>query len=228
MNKIIFGIFAHPDDEAFGPSGALLKEVHSGAELHLITLTNGGAGMNPNNIPDLGATRLEEWRQAGKLLKATSLHHLGYNDGHLDNTAMIEIGHKLVEIVHTTLKTASSNMEVEFMSLDLNGLTGHIDHIVAARATCFAFYTLKPTDSRLRRILFSCLPATNYPTLDTGWIFRDKGRTPEEIDKVVDARALREEIIAIANCHATQAHDRDHFIKTAGDNLGMNYFMVKE
>ena len=32
MNKIIFGIFAHPDDEAFGPSGALLKAVREGAE----------------------------------------------------------------------------------------------------------------------------------------------------------------------------------------------------
>ena len=37
MKKIIFGIFAHPDDEAFGPSGTLLLETRSGTELHLIT-----------------------------------------------------------------------------------------------------------------------------------------------------------------------------------------------
>ena len=227
MTKIIFGIFAHPDDEAFGPSGALLKAVYEGAELHLITLTNGDGGMNPDNVADLGKTRLKEWKEAGKLLGAKSMHHLGYKDGHLNNIAMIEIGTKLRGIVAEVLKTASKNTEVEFVTLDLNGLTGHIDHIVAARAACFAFYRLKEKDPRFTRILFSCLTRTNYPTLDTSWIFRETGRSASEIDEIVDAREYRDKIIAIAHCHATQRKDREHFLKTAGDSLGMNYFIVR-
>lgn len=227
MTKIIFGIFAHPDDEAFGPSGALLKAVHDGAELHLITLTNGDAGMNPDNVTDLGKTRLKEWKEAGKLLGAQSMHHLGYKDGHLNNVAMIEIGAKLLSIISDTLKTAPKDVEIEVVTLDLNGLTGHIDHIVAARAACFAFYRLKEKDPRFTRILFSCLTRTHYPTPDTSWIFREAGRSASEIDEVIDARNYRDEIIAIAKCHATQRKDCEHFLKTAGDSLGINSFLVR-
>ena len=227
MSKIIFGIFAHPDDEAFGPSGALLKAVHQGAELHLITLTNGSAGMNPDNVADLGATRLEEWRKAGKLFGARSMHHLKYEDGHLNNLDMIEVSHKLMTLITNILETAPQNTEIEFMTLDLNGLTGHIDHIVAARAACFVFYTLKEKDQRFKRILFSCLTAEKYPSIDTGWIFREKGRTFDEIDEIIDAREFRNEITAIAKTHASQRHDAEHFFTTAGEDLGMNYFIVK-
>jgi len=227
MNKIIFGIFAHPDDEAFGPSGALLKMVHEGAELHLITLTAGQAGMNPDNVPNLGVVRLEEWRAAGKLLGAKSMHHLGYNDGHLDNLAMIEIGSKLVELVKEVLSSAPSDTEVDFITLDLNGLTGHIDHIVATRAACFAFYKLKENDSRLKKIWFSCLTEEKYPAINTDWIFREKGRSSAEITEIVDARVFKEEIIKVARCHTTQRSDMEHFFRISGENLGLNYFIPR-
>lgn len=227
MHKIIFGIFAHPDDEAFGPSGALLKMVHEGAELHLITLTAGQAGMNPDGVADLGEVRLKEWRAAGALLGAKSLHYLGYEDGQLSNLAMIEIGDKLIALIKEVLATASADTEVEFVTLDLNGLTGHIDHIVTARATCFAFYRLKETDNRLKKIWFSCLTEESYPTLNTDWIFREKGHALAEITEVVDARDFKAKIMAVARCHATQRHDMEYFFKTAGEDLGMNYFITR-
>jgi LmbE family N-acetylglucosaminyl deacetylase len=227
MNKIIFGIFAHPDDEAFGPSGALLKAVHEGAELHLITLTDGGGGMNPDNVADLGKTRLAEWHKAGGLFGAKSMHYLGYEDGQLNNLAMIEASRKLTTIITEVLKEAPVDAPVEFMTLDLNGLTGHIDHIVAARAACFVFYTLKKEDPRFTRILFSCLTAEKYPLPDTSWIFREKGRTIDEIDEIVDAREFQSEITAIAKTHVSQRHDAEYFFKTADKDLGMNYFIIK-
>jgi len=227
MTKIIFGIFAHPDDEAFGPSGALLKETRAGSQLHLITLTNGDAGTNPDAIEKLGEVRLREWQEASKLLGATTAHHFGYKDGQLNNLAMIEIGDRLVQLVADTLKDAPVDATVEFMTLDLNGYTGHIDHIVAARAACFAFYRLKQSDSRLSRIRFACLPARDYSTQNTDWIFMEKGRETDEIDEVIDARDLREELVAIARTHRTQRADGEYFLKTNGDNLGLNYFIVR-
>lgn len=227
MKKIIFGIFAHPDDEAFGPAGTLLQETKNGTELHLVALTSGDAGTNPDNLPDLGKERLKEWHAAGTLLGAKSMNFLGYKDGELNNKIMIEAGTRLIEHIKEVIVDADSDAEIEFMTLDLNGYTGHIDHIVAARTACFAFYELKKSDARLSRIRFACLPSRDFPRENTDWIFMEAGRKPEEITETVDARALRGEILNVMHAHRTQRADCDYTIKTQGENLGLNYFIVR-
>lgn len=227
MNKIIFGIFAHPDDEAFGPAGTLLQETQSGTQLHLITLTVGDAGTNPDNVPDLGSVREQEWRTAGKLLGASSMHFLGYKDGRLDNQTMIEATSRLIDIIEATIEDTPKATEIEFMSLDLNGYTGHIDHIVAARAACLAFYRLKQQDDRFTRIRLACIPQSISPTTNTDWIYMEAGHAPSEIDETVDARHLKNDILNVMNAHESQRGDRDTTIKNQGDALGLNYFIVK-
>lgn len=227
MQKIIFGIFAHPDDEAFGPAGALLQETRGGAQLHLITLTAGDAGTNPDNLPNLGEVRLEEWKKAGALLGASSMNFLGYKDGQLANRSMIEAAERIVELVGDTIKNTPDDAQIEFMSLDLNGLTGHIDHIVAARAACLAFYVLKKKDARFARIRLACLPAELYPEFNINWLYMEQGRSAAEINETVDARELRNDIIAVMRAHDTQRADCEYNLKAQGDRLGLNYFIVK-
>jgi len=227
MKKIIFGIFAHPDDEAFGPCGMLLKEVRNGAELHLILLTDGGAGMNPDNLEDLGETRLEEWRKAGALLEATTMDYLGFKDGQLNNTAMIEAGDKIIACVSNVLLTTPEDAVVEFVTLDLNGITGHIDHIVAARAASFAFYRLKQHDLRFDSIRYTCLPRSLVTAPNTSWIFMEAGRNKSEIDEVIDARNLKDDILTIMRMHRTQRSDFEQFLASQGESIGLNYFVVR-
>lgn len=227
MKKIIFGIFAHPDDEAFGPSGTLLMETQSGTELHLITLTVGDAGTNPDNHSDLGDVRLSEWQTAGQLMGASSMHFLGYCDGQLNNETMIEAGQKIVELVTEVIKSAEKDTVIEFMTSDLNGISGHIDHIVAARAACWAFYRLKANDKRLTRIRLTCVPHEMLPAANTNWLYMEPGRVKEEIGEVVDARHLHDEIVAIMRTHHTQRGDGEGHIERRGDGLGMNYFTIK-
>lgn len=227
MKKIIFGIFAHPDDEAFGPSGTLLLETKSGTELHLIALTSGDAGVNLDSHADLGSVRLEEWRKAGSLIGASTMEYFGYKDGQLTNQSMIEIADRLVKYIGNFLKDTPNDTEIEFMTLDLNGLTGHIDHIVAARAACLAFYTLKKSDSRLTRIRFSCIPDSLLPAYNTDWIYMEAGHPMDEIGETVDARHLRDEILEIVHAHHTQRSDGEAYIKNRGQNLGLDYFLVK-
>ena len=227
MKKIIFGIFAHPDDEAIGPAGTLLLEAKSGTEIHLITLTAGESGMNPDNHADLGAVRLEEWHRAGSLIGAKTLNHLGYEDGKLGNQSMLEIAGKIEELVRTTLADEPEDTEVEFMAFDLNGLTGHIDHIVASRAACLAFYRLKENESRLERIRLFCLPNETYPDVDISWVFMEPGRGKSEVGVTVDARELRDEIIGIIRTHHTQRSDGESHIERSGDTLGLDHFIVK-
>ena len=226
MKKIIFGIFAHPDDEAFGPSGTLLKETKAGTELHLITLTTGQAGMNPDNHPNLGAVREQEWRAAGKLIGAAHMYALGFQDGHLDNIAMQEAATKITAIISDVLANADDDTIVEFMSIDTNGITGHIDHIVAGRAACLVFYRLKAKDTRVTRLRLACITKDRLPEVNTDWLYMDAGRSDTEIGEVIDARDLRDEIIAIMRTHHTQRGDCESSLARQGQMLGMNHFIV--
>lgn len=228
MKKMIFAIFAHPDDEAFGPAGTLLMETQGGTELHLMTLTAGDAGTNPDNYEDLGAERMKEWKAAGALLGASSMHFLGYKDGQLNNHTMIEASEKIETIVTTALASAEPDTIVEFMTSDLNGITGHIDHIVAARAACLAFYHLKSRDTRMTRIRLACIPRKSLPHINTDWLYMEPGRDNDEIGEIIDARALHKDIIAIMRAHHSQRKDGESHITQLGDNLGLNYFIVKE
>lgn len=227
MKKLLFGIFAHPDDEAFGPSGTLLTEARSGTEVHLVTLTYGNAGANPDQHADLSAVREHEWRQAGKLIGAADMHAFGYRDGTLCNTDLLAIGQRLVDFVTAISARHSEPLEIEFMSMDLNGITGHIDHIVAARAACWAFYTLKQHDARFTRIRLACAPRDWVSQPNTDWLYMEAGRAPEEIDEIVDAGHYYDELIAIIRTHHSQRGDGEAHIAARGRAIGLNYFMVR-
>ncbi len=227
MKKIIIGIFAHPDDEAFGPSGTLLLETKAGAELHLITLTAGEAGMNPDNLANLAEVRLNEWRSAGKRIGATKQYHLGYIDGTLNNLDHLTITNEIIKITEDALDSGSHEaVTVEFITMDLNGITGHIDHIVAARSACLAYYRLKERGAPLSKIRLICMPETRLDQANTDFVFMESGRKPNEIDETVDARKYTQEVIEIMKCHHTQRGDYENHIAALGDDVAVNHFIV--
>ncbi len=227
MKKVIFGIFAHPDDEAFGPVATLLKERNEGTELHLIVLTGGENGTNPDGHANLGEVRVQEWRKAGEMIGATSMHHLGYIDGTLNNIDHREITDKVSQLVKETVENRN-NISIEFMSLDLNGYTGHIDHIVAGRSACLAFYRLREQGLPMSRIRLACLIRDEVPAVNTNFVFMEQGRTSDEIHETVDARDLTDKIHEIMQVHHTQRADYETVVAQKGDNIGINYFIVKD
>lgn len=227
MKKIIFGIFAHPDDETFGPCGTLIKEVKEGAELHLILLTSGEAGQNPDGFPDLGAARDVEWRQACDLIGAFGRYTLKFRDGRLNNVSMQHASIEAIKIIRETINSHETPVEAELITLEPNGLTGHIDHIVAARMASFVFYRLKDEGLPLSRIRYYCNDEEVAPRHNTDWIYADKGHSEHEIDEVVDARYLQEEIIAVMQTHRSQRADYEHYLTARGESLGLDYFIVR-
>ena len=227
MQKILFGIFAHPDDEAFGPAATLISEVKNDTELHLITLTDGGNGQNPDNYENLGKVRLQEWHTAGNLIGATSMRHLGYSDGTLCNIDHVKIADQIVEIIKQTVRDRS-DYEIEFMSLDLNGFTGHVDHIVASRSACLAFYRLLDAGLPMKRVRLFCWSKTDQASIDTGFVFMEPGRRDEEIDEIVDATQHLEQVYKVMQAHHTQRNDYEWMMKKRGDNLCKNHFIVIE
>lgn len=226
MQKIIYGIFAHPDDEAFGVSPTLIKETKNGTIVHLVTLTSGQNGTNPDNDADLGAVRLEEWRRGGELMGVSSMHHFGYTDGLLSNSVIEEIVERIMELVLRTIESVP-DASIEFMTFDLGGISGHIDHIVASRATCLAFYRLKERHpEQMTQIRLRCLSASQHPTSNTDWLYMDAGRPDDEIDETVDAREFHDTIIEVIRAHHTQRGDGENHIARYGDDLGLNHFVI--
>ncbi len=225
MKKILIGIFAHPDDEAFGPSGTLIMEAQFGTEIHLISLTAGEAGMNPDNVDNLAEVRLQEWHKAGALIGASEMYHLGYTDGKLNNLDHVMITDEIIRITEEAID-GHDDVEVEFMSMDLNGITGHIDHIVAARSACLAFYRLKAKGAPMSRIRLVCLPRAGGDQINTDFVFMETGRAANEITESIDAREHIEEIYEIMRCHNTQRSDGESHIARHGSGVALNHFIV--
>jgi len=88
----LLGIFAHPDDEAFGSGGMLARYSHNGVEVHVCTVTDGAAGtFDPKTLEQTGASNLAEARQAELSCACrelgVTLHTLGYRDSGMEGTA---------------------------------------------------------------------------------------------------------------------------------------------
>lgn len=82
MTRRLLGVFAHPDDESFGPAGTLAVHSAAGVDVHIATMTDGAAGAPAPGYPDgddLAAVRRHELQSAARRLGAT-LHHFAYRD----------------------------------------------------------------------------------------------------------------------------------------------------
>ncbi|PLS80897.1 hypothetical protein CYG49_04005 [Candidatus Saccharibacteria bacterium] len=229
MRKL-FGIFAHPDDEAFGPSGTLLKAAQEGTEVHLLCLTAGENGMNIDNHSHLKEVRLHEWQKAGELIGATSQQYFGFEDGTLNNNLFHTIASAIEAHIMTILtKEQQEGTEVSFLTFEPSGISGHIDHIVASMVASYIFYRLKempPTGVVMKELHFFCLPESALPSPNTSYVFMPKGRTTEEIALTVDVSDALEEKLAIMRAHHSQRSDAEMIINSFSESLTRENFLL--
>ena len=79
----LLGVFAHPDDESFGPGATLARYAQQSVQVHVCTFTDGGAGGQGDaavkDAAALARQRLDELRCACRALGA-ELHTLDYAD----------------------------------------------------------------------------------------------------------------------------------------------------
>src|SRR3989344_3139536 len=103
MKKVLVAIFAHPDDEAFGPSGTLAKfsKTH---DVYILCATGGEAGKNSLSKTEkkLSDIRKKELLASAKILGVKKIYFLGFEDGALSNNLYhklaVKIKNKLVEL----------------------------------------------------------------------------------------------------------------------------------
>ena len=210
--KVFIGIFAHPDDESFGPSGTLALKIKEGADVYLILATSGSSGNNPDQHDSLGTIRLKEWEAAGKLLGVKQQFHLDYEDGKLSNDQFVAIAGE-VEAIVSSICEKEPESEITLISMDQNGISGHIDHIVMSFVSCFIYVKLKEHYPQIKQLWLACIPEAMLPTPDTSFVYRSKGRSPSEVDLSVDIASVFELKKQIMRSHVSQRDDAEMIIQ---------------
>ncbi len=224
MKRILVGIFAHPDDESFGPSGTLLKLIQDDVDVHLLLITDGEAGANATNAPDLGKQRLDEWSRATELIGAKSTAALHFPDGELSHGMHIAIGAALHAEMHRIIEGYAEPIELSIMTFDLLGLTGHLDHIAASYLATHQYYSLKydtPQNVTIGELWYYCLSQDQAPNTEWTDYYMPMGRTHDFINRVINISDVLQRKYAVMDAHVSQVHDATTQ-KQLGDELLSN------
>lgn len=203
MKKALIGIFAHPDDEAFGPSGTLLKLKDEGYDIHLILLTPGDAGMNVDHVPNLGAARVAEWKASADILGASSTTALDYADGALETILEHELDAAVRPLIDTITASYNEPVELSFMTLEPHGLTGHRDHIAASLLTTRLASQMNPA-----AVWYFCLDSTQAP-LDGTAYYEPRAREESYITTRIDITPWIEKKYRMIDAHYSQRQDAE-------------------
>lgn len=221
MKKVIFGIFAHPDDESFGPSGTLLKLRQDGYDTHLIVLTDGEVGMNPDSVADLKQVRLAEWNAAARILGVRTAHALHFPDGALDTIPLIELENAVTTVVTNVLATYEEPTTVSFMTFEPQGLTSHRDHIAASEVT----FRLAPHFST-HAIWYFCLDKDQAP-LDGTAYYEPRGREDDYITDRIDISEQLPVKYQAIDVHHSQRDDGANVKALGSERLSYECFHIE-
>src|SRR5262245_33856553 len=81
-DRRILLVYAHPDDEAFGNAGTIIRYSDAGASVHYACATRGECGTVDADLLDgyasVGALRTAEQLRAAEELGLAAVHFLGY------------------------------------------------------------------------------------------------------------------------------------------------------
>lgn len=128
---------AHPDDEAGGFGGALLRYAARGAETYVICLTPGQAATHRGGAKsddELSAARRREFADSCRMLRVTRGEVLDYPDGKLDrqdlHTVVSDLTRRVREFRPHVIMTIGPE----------GGVTAHPDHSMASIFATLAFH----------------------------------------------------------------------------------------
>jgi LmbE family N-acetylglucosaminyl deacetylase len=195
--KILY-VFPHPDDESFGPAGAISKQRRQGHEVHLLTLTRGGATKQRHkyglSVEEMGAVRYKEMLGVAKVLDLSSMKVLDLPDSGLKEMDPREIEKVIAEEVEAT------RPEV-VVTYAVHGISGFHDHIVAHAAVKRVYVSLRDTGSYLKRL---ALYTATEEEAAASEHFHLSASTSEEIDCVIEVDAVDSETANRAlDCYTT-------------------------
>ena len=136
-------VTAHPDDEAGGFGGSLLRYRLSGVETYVVCLTEGQAASNRGGAQsgeELAAMRRKEFAVSADLLKLTCGEVLAYPDGGLHRVDFRTV------VADLTARIRKIRPQVVMTFGPEGAITGHTDHAMASLFATVAFHSAARTD----------------------------------------------------------------------------------
>jgi len=200
--KPVVAVFAHPDDEAFGPSGMLAKFAKE-RDVYIICVTDGAAGMNSSEkTHELSEIRKEELLASAHLLGVKDVIFLGYHDGDLSNNLYHDVAEKI------TAELEKLQPEI-LLTYENHGVSGHLDHIAVSLITSYVFERYEVA----RELWYYCITRKRREAFKDYFIYFPPGYRKEDIDKVVDVSDVWDQKIEAMYKHESQAHDVERILK---------------
>ncbi len=213
--KPLVAIFAHPDDEAFGPSGTLATFAKE-RDVYLICVTDGDAGQNAlESVTNLGETRRGELTQSAKIIGVKEVEFLGYKDGSLSNN----LYHEVAEKIEKLLQKYQPDTLLTFNQL---GISGHIDHIFVSLVTTFVYRKTK----FVKKLLYYSELETVLGEMKDYFIYMPPGIEINEADLVVDVSSVWETKLSAINCHQSQKQDGEMIKQQLSKHPKKEYFKI--
>ena len=166
--KIMY-IFPHPDDESFGPAGAIDKQIKEGNQVVLLTLTKGGATKVRHqlglSIQEMGAVREKEMLKVKKTLNISEMTILDYQDGGLAKINPLYLETEILK----WLQHYQPNVVVTY---PVHGGSGHHDHIALHHIVKRLYFEKKEKLSHWKRLAYFTVIDTGKPMFFDGGIPR--------------------------------------------------------
>lgn len=221
MKKVIVAIFAHPDDEAFGPSGTLAKFAKEGNDVYLLCATRGEGGENhlhEKNGKNINEIREKELLCSAKILGIKKVFFLGFIDGTLSNNVYHKVADKIIEII-TPLKPEIIITE------EHRGVSGHLDHIAISMISSYVFQKL----SFIKKIMYHFVTKKYRQLMPSDYfIFIPPGYDESRADEIVDTSSVWETKIKAILCHQSQLKDVNRTLNRLKQVPKKDCFFVEE
>src|SRR3989338_4568366 len=208
MHKKLLAVFAHPDDEAFGPGGTLAKYASEGVEIHLLCATRGEAGdiniknqkskiKNTNKKLKINDIREEELLKSAEIIGIKKVEFLNFIDGRLCNANYHDLAKKIIA------KIKSFKPQV-VMTTERLGVSGHLDHIAVSMVTTYSYLKTKEA----YKLYYYCL-SKQQRRHEGGdyFIYFPEGYSEDQITTKIDYTKFFEKKIFAMYQHQSQLSD---------------------
>lgn len=229
MQKKLLAVFAHPDDESFGPGGTLAKYAKEGVEIELLCVTKGEGGRKKvskyQGIPpppsltwlrrinkvlsgeeltseELSDIRCRELMESARVIGIKKVEFLDFIDGKISNDQY----HSVADKISAKIKEFKPQVVLTYENL---GVSGHLDHIAVSLITTYSFIKQKIA----QKLYYYCIPDWRARLFKRYFIYFPPGYSEEEITTKIDYGDFWDIKVKAMSKHKSQLKDVRRIIR---------------